>query len=327
MASLQYSENSNFQVGTLTSAYTSGGGTLSLTSGHGARFPSSGDYWVRVDDEIFKVTARSGDTLTVTGAQGSTSASNHSSGSTVRWVLTGGALDQMRADLVQTGTYANLPSASAVKPGTIYVPSDSAYDLIRSDGSSWSHFKKGFLMTPPLTTGWSWVNQGSAVLTTSGGYTNIEAPASGTDQVRIRTRTAPSTPYTVTCHFTVTWPGVNFGGGGVGWRQSSDGKLVLLKLGTISGQQFIVRKADAAAPVTSYATYVATSWYPADIWVKFTDNGTNRIVSVSADGAIYTQIHSVGRTDYLTADQIMMFSMSVNSSYNFNTSIDHWKET
>jgi len=103
MASLQYVAGANFQTGALASAYTAGGTSLTLTSGHGSRFPSSGDFWVRCENEIFKATARSTDTLTVTGAQDGTPAANHAAGAEVYWVLGVAALDQLRSDIVVGG--------------------------------------------------------------------------------------------------------------------------------------------------------------------------------------------------------------------------------
>jgi hypothetical protein len=74
----------------LASGIGSGDGSLSLASGEGARFPSpsSPDYFMltltqagtETSWEIVKVTARSGDTLTITRAQEGTSAGTWSAG-------------------------------------------------------------------------------------------------------------------------------------------------------------------------------------------------------------------------------------------------------
>lgn len=104
MASLKYGKTASLQTVTLGSSYTSGSGTMSLTSGHGARLPSAGDFWLTYDDgagtvRIFKVTARSTDTLTVTAESSEGSGDgNISSGATLRWSLTCGALDQLKLD-------------------------------------------------------------------------------------------------------------------------------------------------------------------------------------------------------------------------------------
>ena len=74
---------------TLASSYTAGGGSLSV--GSAAGLPSDGtvDFYLIVQaegsntEEVFHVTSKTGTTLTVTGAQANTGASNHSSGATV----------------------------------------------------------------------------------------------------------------------------------------------------------------------------------------------------------------------------------------------------
>ncbi len=77
----------NFAIGTASTGYDDAATSVVLTTGHGARFPTtafygvwwnSTDYTSPADDpnvEIVRVTARSTDTLTVTRAQEGTSAS------------------------------------------------------------------------------------------------------------------------------------------------------------------------------------------------------------------------------------------------------------
>ena len=40
------------------------------------------------------------------------------------------------------------------------------------------------------------------------------------------------------------------------------------------------------------------------MWFQIADDNTNRICSISQDGQNFDTFHSVGRTDFLTADQI-----------------------
>ena len=216
MASLKYEANSTFQTGTLGSSYTSGGVSLSLTSGHGARFPSSGDFWVRVEDEIFKVTARSTDTLTVVGAQDGTSASNHSGGVDVTWVLSVSALTQLRSDLLSSGVgasnslYGTYETIRATSPsvdaaGQLAFCSDSIYTA-RWSGTAWQWFLRGTPVTPPQVTGQTTTVNGSHnnSTTTLNVNSNFSSPPStpffimiGTEQLKV-TSTGGGTNWTVT---------------------------------------------------------------------------------------------------------------------------------
>lgn len=302
MASLKYEANATFQSGTLTSSYTSGGGTLSLTSGHGDRFPSAGDFWVRIDSEIFKVTARTGDTLTVTGAQDGTSAANHSAGAAVKWVMGAAALDQMRSSMLGYGTYANLPATTEAKTGDRYRTSDSIYEFIYN-GSAWIPFYGPYKCTLPLTTGWSWVNQETATIDTSKGYFDLYAPATSGRDMRLYVRTAPGTPYTITALVIFNrYPLSPTNIGGLVYRQASLEDFHLI--GNYNDLTWASAKwTDANTPS---ADYIATNGvhHRGPLWIRISDNGVNRISSFSTDGDNFVQFHSIGRTDFITADQV-----------------------
>ena len=83
----------NFGKATVSTGYSSAATSIVLTTGHGSRFPSTFPYpltWWNATDypdpaddperEIVIVTARKGDTLTVTRAGESTSATNKNTG-------------------------------------------------------------------------------------------------------------------------------------------------------------------------------------------------------------------------------------------------------
>jgi hypothetical protein len=304
MASLKYSGNATFQTGTLSAGYTSGGSSLSLTSGHGSRFPSSGDFWVRIDDEIFKVTSVSGDTLTVSGAQDGTSAANHSNGSTVRWVLSAAALDQLRADMALTGTYASLPSASLYKQGSVYYPTDTFYTHLVNNGSSWDHFYRGLKLTPPDNASFSDV--GSPSVSTS--YGGIKLSGAGTPfNVTGRKITAPATPYTVKAAFRVQSRSTTNSSVGLFFRESSSGKLSIY-LGVLArdaNQTVVFRMTSPTvyAGVTDLND-TATLWDQTIIFLMIEDNGTNRVYSRSFDGISWITLLTQSRTTHLTADEV-----------------------
>ncbi len=99
---------------TVSSTYTSGAGTLVVTSGTGLPSGAS-NYYLTVSaeggntEEVFHVTSRSSGTLTVTGAQAGTSASNHAIGAVVQASnMTKDAYTQLKLDAA-TGAVKTAP--------------------------------------------------------------------------------------------------------------------------------------------------------------------------------------------------------------------------
>src|SRR5688572_18240438 len=75
--------------------------TLDLAAGTGVLFPSTGDFRIRIDNEILIVTARASDTLTVTRGAETTTAAVHLDESEVNLVVTAGALEAKFATVEQ----------------------------------------------------------------------------------------------------------------------------------------------------------------------------------------------------------------------------------
>lgn len=233
---------------------------------------------------------------------------------------TGSSPDQ----IVLTDAYGSLPAAA--DEGRLFLPNDGFY-IERDTGAAWEPWGPIFPMVEPVSGDYAWINQGSASLNTTPGGIYLLAPATGagTPSVVIRKKAAPSTPYTITAAFIpqlTTASGLSVG---VGWRQSSDGKLVYIAL-DIGGAALNVYK--FTSPTVFSATYAGVAilavW---PLFVRFTDNGTNRIVSWSRDGQNFLQIHSVGRTDFLTADEVMFAAQAQLASGNAAMTLLSWKET
>jgi len=84
---------SNLAEGTLNTTMNDSVTSLVLGSGQGAKFPSSGDFRVTVENEIMLCTSRSTDTLTVTRGQEGTTNVAHTAGVAVAHTLTKAGLD------------------------------------------------------------------------------------------------------------------------------------------------------------------------------------------------------------------------------------------
>lgn len=152
MASLKYIQSSTLQSVTLGANYTAGDGSMTLTAGNGAYLPSSGDFWLSYNNgagtvRLFKVTARSTDTLTVTAVSGEGSGDgNISSGETLRWALTVDALDQLKADIV-----ASVPASGLVLLETQTASASSSLNFTSTITSSYDDYQFEFINVIPVT--------------------------------------------------------------------------------------------------------------------------------------------------------------------------------
>lgn len=229
-------------------------------------------------------------------------------------------------NVTYTGTYAALPAPGAVAAGDLYFPSDSFYQL-RSTGVVWAYWGPLLpLVYPPALGSFTWVNQETATATTTNGGIALYGPGSATDDVRLLKMAAPATPYTITIAFTLTARYSDYAWAGFAWRQSSDGKLVVAGPHTAGLADFSVAKfADVNTYSAEYAGWNLRVVGPL-LFIRATDNGVNRIVSISTDGQNFLQVHSVGRTDFLTADEVGFFVNSRNSTAIYLTLI-HWSQT
>ena len=118
-------------------------------------------------------------------------------------------------------------------------------------------------------------------------------------------KTAPATPYCVTAHFINYGSHVTLGGYGLIFRQSSDGKchsLINYPTGSTTSNIIEFRKWANATTPTDYGSVANELWDTK--WFRIIDDGVNRLSYLSTDGINWKLEHTIGRTDYITADQI-----------------------
>jgi hypothetical protein len=328
MATLQYKADANFQSATLGSNYTAGSGSLVLSSGHGARFPASGNFYVRVDNEIFLVTSRSTDTLAVTAAQDGTANVSHSAGVAVDWVLPYSGLDQLRADITRELTVAQFDALTSTnyKTGDHVYLSDGVYRAVRT-ASAWSYYYGSQKCYRPDNSAFAWINQGTATVATASGAILLADSAGASYNLRIRKKTAPAAPYTVTVGIIPTIYPAASNGAGVLWRESSSGKLVTARFYTGMPSFGVTKWSSPTSYTDDYFTTAAGSVFSMGQiqWIRLQDNSTNRIVLVSNDGINFVQVHSISRTDYLTADEVGFF-VDANGGNTVQELVLSWRE-
>lgn len=229
-----------------------------------------------------------------------------------------------------TSAHASPPASPSA--GDLWLPNDSFY-AYRYSGSVWVPWGPIFPMTPPVDGDFAWINQGSATVTTTNGGIHLFGPRGATNNLRIRKKAAPSTPYTITAAFlfkSLGTLGSNLNQlAGLAFRQSSDGKLHTCSLVSVFGFATVaVRSTKWTNETTFSADYTAPGLTPSLIYyLRIADNGTSRICSVSADGINFDVFHTVGRTDFLTADEVGFVVNDLSNTYDVRTTLLSWKET
>lgn len=218
--------------------------------------------------------------------------------------------------------YASPPSSPF--EGQMWYPPDSPYSSMggfRYTGSVWAPANG---MTLPVDGDFAWVNQGGAAITATGGALYLKAPTAAGENLRIRVKTAPATPYTITAAFLLNHMNQNYSGGGLLFRQSSDGKIHTFSFHATPGLSSL-KWSSATASVAYYVGPLFTTrhlW-----WLQISDDGTNRIVRQSADGLNWIMFGTIGRTDYLTADQVGYLALAQSTTFDTGMTLLSWKET
>lgn len=274
-----------------------------------------------VEDEGVALTQRT--TINFTGAGVS---ATDSGGKTVVSISGGGGGS---GNVVTPQDYTASRPASP-NTGDVVVNKDAPSWEVRHD-SAWNPYGPIWQLTPPPTSGWSWEQQGTSSETQAKNiiYLLLAANGGAGARLRFRYRTAPSTPYTLTVAMTAVAAIASdiHAGMALYFRQSSTGKIVQFRV--ITQPSIGVFKWDSATAFNS--TYVGsgvkTMFMGSPLWMRISDDGTNRVCSYSTDGFNFLTIHTVGRTDFLTADQIGWGAEMSNSTGDAGVSLLSWKVT
>ena len=222
-----------------------------------------------------------------------------------------------------SSAYASRPAAGTA--GNLFLPNDG-YVVERDSGTAWVPWGPLFPFTAPVSGDFSWVNQGSATVSTTNGGVYLFAPAVSGENLKIRIKSAPSTPYTITAAFihtrfygTGNWAGLCF-------RESSTGLLHTFGFtGNLS--LYSSKFPGPTSSPTHYTNWGITGSTP--LFLRIQDDGTNRICSASHDGQNFMTMHTVTRLDYLTggADQVGFFVNTNNATLGTGMNLLSWKQS
>ena len=208
---------------------------------------------------------------------------------------------------------ATVPAAGAAGGGVLVTDKGL---LLYDNGAAYSAYGPIERLYSPPITGWSWVNQGAAAVVSSDFDQVISGGGSGTGaSIRGRFQAIPGGAYTLTACLQITMLAKTFQSGGVALRDSVSGKLIVCALlSGASGTQNI-QYAKFNSPTSFFADYIAPSVsVGGKVWLRIVDNGTNRITLFSVDGINFLEIYTVGRTDFMTPNEIGFVMSTENSA-------------
>lgn len=189
---------------------------------------------------------------------------------------------------------------------------------------------------PPLLATWTTVNTGSITLSNFPYGVNISGTSSGTSQSISALVTGFSSGQTATAHLITAAEFWDTGASyeyGILVRQSSDGKLVTCSARyecvTTTSSINVVKMSSPTAVSASYSSSTANRAVLHDLWFRVVDTGVNRVFYVSKDPNCFGQaIQSVGRTDFLTADQVGFYvNFKSGSGFDTSCSLVSWQIT
>jgi len=274
------------------------------------------------------VTDASPDTLsrdTVFASSNSGSLVNFSSGTKDAFVVWPAELFDK---FLPTDTVANLTAYAA---GRVLLPSNGV-QLYRDTGSALAPWGPIFPFTAPVDGDYSWVNQGSATVSTTIGGIHLTAPASTVDSWRIREKTAPTPPYTIDIAFLPSFGAPSSAAHwhyfGAIFRESSTGRLETL---TVLINAAIIYNLVAyrwTSPTVFSSSIKTTGYLPGAVcWLRIEDDNTDRKGYVSGDGQNWDEIYSTPRTTFLTADRVGFgINNDGDGTSTWGSTLVHWEE-
>jgi len=230
-------------------------------------------------------------------------------------------------NVTYTSAFASPPASPA--SGDLWLPTDSFY-IFRYSGSAWIPWGPVYSFTDPTVSGpTTWVNQGSATVSTANGAIVLTMPAGNAAfDYHIRVKTAPATPYVITAAILPgLWNNASFRSGLL-FRESGSGKFSSFEFATSGAKNVEVN--EFASP-TSYSStpFSGLPWAANGtvIWMRIADDGTNRKYSLSSNGQTWMQLYSETRTTYITADQVGFWGEAESVTFGAQTTLLSWKET
>lgn len=302
--------------------------TIGLASVTG--LPTSGNLRFKCESEIIKATGVSGSNLTgcTRGAEGTTAAT-HAEGTAITQILTAGAIDQIKSDVISenhvTDTTANRPTAA--QDGKLFLPSDSPVGLHRDTGADWGVWFGVRKITPVVSGDWSWDYQGTGVTVDHGyGMQYVYTPVS---QNGWRIKTLGVSKTKVEAFFNALIHDGNYVRANFGVRVNSSGKTTMIGPCSVTDARRI--EALRYNTRTYSSTPYGQDWHVLGmlgLWgIRIEDDGSNVNFFMTPDLVHWVQIYTETRAAHLGGmfDRVI-FNTESNGSYPSGASMVHYAE-
>jgi len=273
------------QIENATSTTTLNGGindvVTSVVVADGSIFPADGNYVIRCEDELMRVTARSTNTLTVTRGYAGSTAVSHTTGVDV-WQTV--EKDALLAYIAEQGHSRMISQSDGQK-----------HRILDTDGVTLATADFTVVSTGTSEDDLSW-----------GGMRQVPAPISGI-RTQPMVKTQPSTPYTLTAHVATDTPadyGTSSNLFGICLRESSTGRMFLTW--ARPGDRIQTNRMTDASTFSTALGQI-DFFRRLDAWFRITNDGVDMNASVSFDGVNFLQIATDTVGTYLTPNQVGWF--------------------
>lgn len=296
----------NLAETTLASGYTSGGSSLSVASA--TLFPTTGVFRVALGNTaktIFRVDSVSGTTFT--GAAEAFDG-NADSGQAVTLVASKAVAERF----LQSPTAPELHAPTGLAGVTRYGPIWPVRGVVAAE--------------------FSWVNQGSATDTVTGGVARLVCPGQS-QNIRARMKSFPSSDFTVTALVLPIMRTIADAEAGIIFREAGTDKWQAIRLAhdnIIYVSNWTAANAFAANQFTGAAAASSFAWsFAWALWLRVRYDGTNVVYSYSFDGVHWVQALSEAKTARFTTapDQVGYFVNDRTGGVQQEMSVLSWLET
>lgn len=235
-----------------------------------------------------------------------------------------GATGAGGGNTTSTGAEASIPAAGTA--GNLYLPNDGFW-LQRDTGAAWVPWGPLFPLTDPALVSLSWLNQNSTTVTTTNGGLYLRKPGTAAHNVTLYYK-AVTPPYTLTVALLMARFANN--SAGLAFYQSGTGEIASFAIG-FAGYQWSSSKWNSTTSFNAHYQQITSSEYSTGgtgiVWLRIADDNANRICSLSVDGQNFEAIHTVARTDFLTADSVGLYLHTQTTNWPSAFTVLSWKET